>query len=149
MAVQYCKSYCTCVTTLSLSMHSDIYYSTWAGDRLFTKAFVSSIVLLETLQTALMGADLFRIYGSGSGSGDLQSLVAIGFSWLSVPLLTGLSPSSPHLPSIRLANASANLSQRRRSAVLHMAHIPLRKIAISACVHCCRRLSVPVPFNLC
>ncbi|KAI0270128.1 hypothetical protein BGY98DRAFT_904780, partial [Russula aff. rugulosa BPL654] len=62
-----------------------VYSYNFPRDNKYTKLFVYSIFFLETLQTALSGADLY--YWFASGYGNLEHLASPYISFFDAPIL--------------------------------------------------------------
>ncbi|KAK0222438.1 hypothetical protein EDD85DRAFT_960081 [Armillaria nabsnona] len=72
--------------TLSVQLY--LYYLAFPNDRKFTKYLVYGIYIVEFVQTMLVTHDGFA--GFGYGFGDMDGLTAIYFSWLTVPIMSGI-----------------------------------------------------------
>jgi len=53
------------------------------------KLLVHGLFVLETIQTAVVAADLFKIFGSHYG--DAEALMRVQLLWLSAPVLSGIT----------------------------------------------------------
>ncbi|KAJ7734355.1 hypothetical protein DFH07DRAFT_967675 [Mycena maculata] len=71
-----------------LSLQTYVYYDAFPNDRLFNKALVYTVYLLELVMTILITHDAFMIFGSGFS--NLSSLTEVHFDWLAVPIMGGL-----------------------------------------------------------
>ncbi|KAK0226593.1 hypothetical protein IW262DRAFT_777891 [Armillaria fumosa] len=72
--------------TLSVQLY--LYYLAFPKDRQFTKCLVYGIYIVEFVQTILVTHDAFAAFGYGFG--DIDALTAIYFSWLTIPIMSGV-----------------------------------------------------------
>ncbi|KAF9002231.1 hypothetical protein BDZ89DRAFT_1169849 [Hymenopellis radicata] len=70
----------------TLSVQTYIYYDGAATDRLLTKSLVYAVYVMECIQTGFVSYDAFTIFAFGFG--DLQSLTAVHFHWLTIPIMS-------------------------------------------------------------
>ncbi|KAK0433779.1 hypothetical protein EV421DRAFT_2039976 [Armillaria borealis] len=72
--------------TLSVQLY--LYYLAFPKDRNFTKCLVYGVYIVEFVQTMLVTHDAFERFGYGFG--DIDALTASYFSWLTVPIMSGI-----------------------------------------------------------
>ncbi|KAK0191677.1 hypothetical protein F5146DRAFT_1198102 [Armillaria mellea] len=72
--------------TLSVQLY--LYYLAFPNDRKFTNYLVYGIYIVEFIQTMLVTHDAFAAFGYGFG--DMDALAAVYFSWLTVPIMSGI-----------------------------------------------------------
>ncbi|KAF9022335.1 hypothetical protein BDZ89DRAFT_1137395 [Hymenopellis radicata] len=65
-----------------------IYYEGFMQDRTITKCLVYGVFVMEFIQTILVAFDAFSVFAFGFG--DLVSLTAMHYHWLTVPIMSGL-----------------------------------------------------------
>jgi hypothetical protein len=99
LAVQTCKR-TFYQTGRCLTSFSDNYYLAFPKDRLYVKALVYSLFVVETLQTILNSHDLFKMYGEGFG--NPAALEDLHFSWFSIPILSGIGMGHKTKPSYNI-----------------------------------------------
>jgi hypothetical protein len=66
----------------------DLYHQAFPNDRLFTKALVYTIGLIETVQTIWLVHDAFLVFGYGFG--DPLELTKMHSEWLLIPVVSGV-----------------------------------------------------------
>ncbi len=69
-----------------LIRRADIYYDGAAPDRLLTKCLVYGVYVMEFIQTVFVTYDAFVIFAFGFG--DVKSLTAVHFHWLTIPIMS-------------------------------------------------------------
>ncbi len=74
-------------------MSPDIYYEGFTQDRTITRYLVYGVFVMELIQTVLVSFDAFSVFAFGFG--DLASLTAMHYHWLTVPIMSGLGNSHP------------------------------------------------------
>ncbi|KAF9002232.1 hypothetical protein BDZ89DRAFT_1026959 [Hymenopellis radicata] len=72
----------------TLSVQTYLYYDAALPDSLQKKCLVYGVYLLESLQTGFVTYDAFTIFASGFG--DVQSLTAVHFHWLTIPVMSAI-----------------------------------------------------------
>ena len=75
------------LTTVNISL--DIYYISFPKDNYKLKLVVSSIYVLEIVQTIISTHDAFRMFSSGWG--NLVEVDDIGLLWLGIPVMGVIS----------------------------------------------------------
>ncbi len=86
LSVQTCASF-----LYGRALHSsaaDLYYDAAVNDRLLTRCLVYGVYMLEFVQTAFVTYDAFKIFALGFG--DLESLTAVHFHWLTIPVMSAI-----------------------------------------------------------
>ncbi|PPQ98168.1 hypothetical protein CVT26_003214 [Gymnopilus dilepis] len=66
----------------------DIYFLAFPSDPMRNKFFVYSVYFLEVLQTGIITASAFHVFGSGFG--DYALFDRVELAWFSVPIISGL-----------------------------------------------------------
>ncbi|KAF8900386.1 hypothetical protein CPB85DRAFT_160417 [Mucidula mucida] len=72
----------------TLSVQTYLYYDAAVNDRLLTRCLVYGVYMLEFVQTAFVTYDAFKIFALGFG--DLESLTAVHFHWLTIPVMSAI-----------------------------------------------------------
>lgn len=71
---------------------SDLYYLAFPRDKVVpTKILVYFIFIYEIVQTCLLMRDGFREFGTDWGNYNI--LNEVGWTWLTIPMMTGISAS--------------------------------------------------------
>jgi hypothetical protein len=71
----------------------DLYHQAFPNDRLFTKALVYTIGLIETVQTIWLVHDAFLVFGYGFS--DPLELTKMHSEWLLIPVVSGVGRYFP------------------------------------------------------
>ncbi|KAF9022338.1 hypothetical protein BDZ89DRAFT_1070732 [Hymenopellis radicata] len=104
----------------TLSVQTYIYYEARVRDRWVTTYLVYGVYAMEVVQTAFVIYDAFAIFVYGFG--DVDSLPAIHFHWLTIPIMSGLVSCASQL---FYAYRIFILSKRHRIAPLIISSIAL------------------------
>ncbi|KAF8996024.1 hypothetical protein BDQ17DRAFT_1429994 [Cyathus striatus] len=120
----------------ALAVQVYIYHISYPKDSLLVKLLVHGLFVLETIQTAVVAADLFKIFGSHYG--DAEALMRVQLLWLSAPVLSGISK---YIFNLSVAKTdSTTISICNRAIVLrtqNYSHFPQnmdRRDHSSACI---------------
>lgn len=101
--------------------HIDMYFAVFPKDRTWWKILVVGIVLLEIVETLSSARDMFHVFGNGWG--DMGALDAVGWAWLSVPVVGSISELFVDFWR-DAAQASLPSSRMCMSNILRLADIP-------------------------
>ncbi|PBK87054.1 hypothetical protein ARMGADRAFT_1086173 [Armillaria gallica] len=74
------------IGTLTVQLY--LYYLAFPNDRRIVKYLVYGLYVIEIVQTILIAHDSFALFGYGFG--DLEALAKLNFSWLTVPIMSGI-----------------------------------------------------------
>lgn len=74
----------------NLKFLPDTYVTSFPNDRRLLKCLVFGIFTLEMTQTLLVARDMFDVFASGWGRGDLSQLQSVHLTWLSAPIIDGI-----------------------------------------------------------
>ncbi|KAK0196088.1 hypothetical protein F5146DRAFT_1133551 [Armillaria mellea] len=72
----------------TLSVQVYLYYLAFPKDRKFTKRLVYGLYIVDFVQTMFATHDVFAALGYGFG--DVEALTRMHFSWLTVPIISGV-----------------------------------------------------------
>ncbi|KAF8900379.1 hypothetical protein CPB85DRAFT_1228526, partial [Mucidula mucida] len=104
----------------TLSVQTYIYYDGATPDRLLTRCLVYGVYVIECIQTVFVTYDAFVIFAFGFG--DVQSLTAAHFHWLTIPIMSAFVSC---ISQLFYAYRIFLLSERRRTAPSIIAFVSL------------------------